>query len=214
MGSLTWYPDSPFTLGHWQADVAQRLEEHHLVAFSDSPRRRAHFAVSLSQFLQGLRDTEVVVLYGQCITGLDALCYQLERAIPGPGLDRRIDGPRGVTALLRSRQVFYGRPPSKFRYYVWHDADTLLARDETLFAQVVDAIAGVAAEAEYVSDDLLMIHRAVFVGSSALARYAGRPDGQFRCWLPDPAGSEPFWQIVTGLERPPVQCCRIETLMR
>src|ERR1051325_4722948 len=94
----------------WQADVTQLLDEHHMVAWSDLPQRRTQFAVSLGQFLGSQRDTEVCVFYGRYITDLDSFCYQLERAIPGPTLVRRIDGPGGVVALLRARASFRGRP--------------------------------------------------------------------------------------------------------
>mgnify|MGYP006898475521 CR=1 FL=1 len=212
MSALTRQSDSPFAAANWQPDVVQLLDEHHLVATSATPRRRMHFAVSLGQFLQGLRDAEVCTLYGRFITDLDSYCYQLERAIPGPLVERRIDGPRGVTALLRCREVFRGRPASKFRFYIWHDADVLMQADEGLFGQIVDAMAGVAAEAEYVSDDLLLIHRTVFVGGAVLSRYAEREDGQFKIWLPDPENDEPFWQLVTGIESPPVMQYSIENL--
>lgn len=212
MSALTRQSDSPFAAANWQPEVVQLLDEHHLVATSAVPRRRMHFAVSLGQFLQGLRDAEVCTLYGRFITDLDSYCYQLERAVAGPPIERRIDGPRGVTALLRCREVFRGRPASKFRFYVWHDADVLMQADEGLFGRIVDAMAGVAAEAEYVSDDLLLIHRTVFVGGPVLDRYAQRDDGQFRVWLPDAENDEPFWQLVTGIERPPVMTYSIESL--
>jgi hypothetical protein len=212
MSALIRQPESPFVVPHWQPAVVQLLEESHLVAISASARRRMHFAVSLSQFVQGLRDAEVCTLYGQFITDLESFCHQLERAIPGPLLDRRIDGPRGVTALLRSREVFRGRPASKFRFYVWHDADVLLRHDEHLFGRLADALAGVAAEAEYVSDDLLLIHRAVYVGGPLLAEYAESPAGQLQVWYPDTPGDEPFWQLVTGIERPPVTAYQIDGL--
>jgi hypothetical protein len=212
MSALTRQPESPFVAADWQPEVVQLLDEHHLVATSAAARRRMHFAVSLGQFLQGLRDAEVCTLYGRFITDLDSYCYQLERAVAGPAIERRIDGPRGVTALLRSREVFRGRPASKFRFYVWHDADVLLQADEPLFGRLVDAMAGVAAEAEYVSDDLLLIHRTVFVGGPLLDRYAERDDGQLKVWLPDPENDEPFWQLVTGIEQPPVMTYSIDTL--
>lgn len=211
MSALTRQPDSPFAVANWQPEVVQLLDEHHLIAISEIPRHRTHFAVSLGQFLQGLRDAEVCALYGRFITDLDSFCYQLERAIPGPLLDRRIDGTRGVTALLRSREVFRGRAPSKFRFYIWHDADVLLRQDEQLFGRLVDALAGVAAEAEYVSDDLLMIHRGVFVGGPSLSDYAGRSEGQFQAWHCDELG-DPFWQLVTGIEKPPVMRYQIDLL--
>ena len=211
MSALTRQPDTPFAVANWQPDVVQLLDEHHLIAISENPRNRTHFAVSLDQFLQGLRDAEVCTLYGRFITDLDAFCYQLERAIPGPTLERRIDGRRGVTALLRSREVFRGRAASKFRFYIWHDADVLLRADESLFGRLVDALAGVAAEAEYVSDDLLMIHRAVYVGGPLLATYADKKGGQFQTWHCD-NGGEPFWQLVTGIDRPPVMRYQIDVL--
>ncbi len=195
----------------WQADVTQLLDEHHLVAWSEIPQRRTQFAVSLGQFLGSQRDTEVCVFYGKHITDLDSFCYQLERAIPGPSLDRKIDGPAGVVSLLRARASFRGRPESKYRFYIWHDADVLLRANHVLFGQLVDALAGVAAEAEYVSDDLLLLHRAVFVGGSILDIYGEDPRGQFISWRADDLG-EPFWKVVTGIEAPPFLRYRIDML--
>jgi len=212
MSALTRQVESPFVVPNWQPDVVQLLDESHMVALSESPRRRMHFAVSLNQFLQGLKDAEVCTLYGRYINDLDDFCHQLERAIPGPFLDRRVDGPRGVTALLRERETFRGRPASKFRFYVWHDADVLLRQDPALFGRLVDAIAGVGAEAEFVSDDLLMIHRAVFLGGPLLGEYAQNPDGQFCSWYVEEPGEEPFWEIVTGIAAPSVTRYQIDSL--
>lgn len=214
MSALTRQSDSPFGIANWQPDVVQLLDESHLVATSGNPRLRMHFAVSLGQFLQGLRDAEVCTLYGRFITDLDSYCYQLERAIAGPQIERRVDGPRGVTALLRSRETFRGRPASKFRFYIWHDADLLLSQDEALFGRLADAMMGVAAEAEYASDDLLLIHRTVFVGGPTLDCYAQKDEGQLQVWAPDAPGVEPFWEIVTGVAAPPVTKYRVDELGR
>lgn len=211
MSALTRQQYWPLGSPNWHAAVTQLLDEHHLVAWSELPRLRMHFAVSLGQFLQGLRDVEVFPLYGRFITDLDTFCYQLERSLAGPMLERRIDGPRGVTALLRSREVFRGRTPSKFRFYIWHDADVLLDRDSALFGLLVDAITGVAAEAEYASDDLLLIHRGVFIGGPSLDEYADDPAGQFQSWASDGFG-EPFWRVVTGIEHPSVLRYHIDLL--
>lgn len=211
MSALTRQQHWPLGSANWQAAVTQLLDEHHLVAWSELPHLRMHFAVSLGQFLQGLRDVEVFPLYGRFITDLDTFCYQLERSLAGPVLERRIDGPRGVTALLRSREVFRGRTPSKFRFYIWHDADVLLGRDSALFGLLTDAISGVAAEAEYASDDLLLIHRGVFIGGPALDEYADDPAGQFQAWANDGFG-EPFWRVVTGVEHPSVLRYHIDLL--
>ncbi len=213
MSALSRQPESPLLVADWQPDVTQLLDEHHLVATSEFPARRLQFATSLGQFLGMQRDTEVCSFYGRFITDLDSFCYQLERAVPGPLLDRRIDGPGGVAALLRNRMVVRGKPATKFRYYVWHDADLLLRNEPLVFAKLVDAIAGVAAEAEYVSDDLLLIHRAVFVGGPLLAEVAKDERGPFGSWLSDEFG-EPFWRVVTGLENPPFMTYSVDALAK
>lgn len=161
----------------------------------------------MSQFLGAQRDAEVCPFYGRYISDLDSFCHQLERTIAGPTLTRRIDGIDGVASLLRYRTSVPGRRASKFRYYVWHDADQLLKADRSLFGRLVDAMAGVAAESEYVSDDLLLIHRTVFVGGRALMDYFEDEDGQFKSWWKDEFG-EPFWQVVTGIDAP--RCTTIE----
>jgi len=213
MSALSRQPEIVLLAQDWQADVTQLLDEHHLVAWSDVPQRRTQFAVSLGQFLGSQRDTEVCVFYGKYITDLDSFCYQLERAVPGPALDRRIDGPGGVVSLMRARATVRGRPETKFRFYIWHDADVLLRQNHVLFGQIVDAMAGVAAESEYVSDDLLLLHRSVFVGGSVLDVYAEDIRGQFRRWAEDGQG-EPFWKVVTGIETPPFLRYAIDLLGR
>jgi hypothetical protein len=213
MSALSRHIETPLLVADWQADVCQLLDEHHLVAWSGVPARRTQFAVGLGQFLGMQRDAEVCVFYGQYISDLDSFCSQLERSVPGPALERRVHGPRGAISLLRSRPGLPGRVAPKYRYYVWHDADHLLRKDHRLFGEIVDAMAGVAAEAEYVSDDTLLIHRAVFVGGSMLDIYHEDARGQFRRWLPDPTG-EPFWQLVTGVRKPPFTKYRIDDLVR
>jgi hypothetical protein len=91
--------------------------------------------------------------------------------------------------------------------------DVLLESDRSLFGAVADAIAGVAAESEYASDDLLLLTRAVYVGGPVLAGYAADGSGQLRSWLSDGA-AEPFWRVVTGIDRPPVLSAPIGLLLR
>lgn len=201
----------PLLVADWQADVTALLDEHHLAAWSDLPQRRTQFAVSLGQFLGSQRDTEVCVFYGKFITDLESFCYQLERAVPGPSLERAIEGETGIVSLLRARASIKGRPETKYRFYIWHDADVLLRHNKALFGQIVDAMAGVAAEAEYVSDDLLLIHRSVLVGSSLLDIYSEDENAQFNAWLRDGSG-EPYWQMVTGLARPSFMRYKIDAL--
>lgn len=213
MSALSRHSERPLFLRNWQPDVAQMLDEHHLIATSGVARRRLHFAASLAQFLDSLRDTEVCVFYGQFIRDLDSFCHQLERAIPGEPLERRVSGPRSVTAHLRTRQTYPGRPPSRYRYYIWHDADELVRSDRALFGRLVDALAGVAAEAEYVDDDALLIHRSVFIGGPPLEGYAADEGGQFHVWLDDGHGNgEAFWKVVTGIEIPPMRRLLIDSL--
>lgn len=211
MGALTRHSGSPFTAPDWQAEVTSLLDEHHVVAWSANLRGRLHFASSLSQFLGSLRDAEVFTFYGRFITDLESFCSQAEQAIVGPTLERRIDGPGGLAALLRSRQTFRDRVASRYRYYIWHDADVLLRHDRRLFGKLVETIFGVAAEEEYAADDLLLVQRAILVGGPALDLYADDPLGQFHSWFRD-EHPEAFWQVATGLERPPVLRYQIDLL--
>lgn len=202
MTALARQPGSSLAI-EWQPDAIRLLDEHHLIAVSDSPVRRGAFTASLARWLSGLRDAEVCTLRGRAITDLASFCTQLERSLSEPEgqpIDRRIDGARGITTLLRTRTAGNGR--TKFRFYIWQDADVLLQEDPVLFGRLVDALAGIAAEAEHADDDLLLIHRAIFIGSEALACYADDPDGQFQAWARDGRYEEPLWQAITGIERP------------
>lgn len=213
MSALSRHPESPFIVTDWQADVTQIMDESHLVAWSNGPRERMQFGVSLGQFLESQRDTEVCNFYGQYITDIESFCHQLERAIPGPRLDRRVDGPSGISALLRTRHTFRGRPATKYRYYIWHDADSLVRANRRLFGRLLDALAGIAAEAEYVSDDMLLLHRTVLVGGRDLRLYAEDPVSQCNLWYDDGQG-EPFWQVVTDIQNPAFSLFRIDQLLR
>lgn len=191
----------PFPAYAWQPDALALLDEQHVAAFSGSERRRNAFTASLQQFIGSQRDTDCCVLYGQFIHDLDTFCHQLERILPGPRLARRIDGPDGITDLLRSRQTFLGRPATRSRYFVWTDADAMIARDPVTFSHVLEAFAGVAAEQEYVSDDMLLIQRLLLVGGPRLKLISDDPRGPMHQWLS--GGDRPFWKLVTGLEHPP-----------
>jgi hypothetical protein len=213
MSALTRQTESPFRALDWEPDVTQMLDEHHLVAWSGVARRRVHFAACLSHFLALQPDVEICPLYGRYITDLDSFCHQLERVLPGVPIKRQIDGPDGLVALLRSRHTLRFRAASRYRYYVWNDADVLLKADHKLFGRLVDALAGVAAEAEFASDELLLVQRAAFVGGPMLDLYAENKKGQFRSWYDDGLG-EPFWRMVTGLETPPVLRYQIDLLTK
>lgn len=197
----------------WQAELTRLLDEHHLAAWSSQPGERASFAAGLASFLAGLADAQVVPIYGRSAADLESLCYQIERSIPGDGpMRRRIDGPSGLVSRLRKQPEIPGRPPLRHRFIVWHDPDEMIVRDAALFGRVADAIAGVAAEAEYASDDLLLITRAVYIGGSPLREYADDQSSQFNRWLSD-STEEPFWRAVTGIEQPPVLAGQISALL-
>ncbi len=198
-------------LATWQPEVTRLLDESHVAASSPFGWQRSTFGMALGDFLRRLRDAEVCTLYGRYITDLPSFCTQLERQLPGPALEPRIDGRRGITQLLRSRDPIRGQRPPRFRFFIWHDADVLLRSDARLFGRLVDALTGVAAEAEYASDDMLLLQRTVFLGGPILDSYAGYEDGQFRSWYDDDMG-EPFWRVATGVERPPVCTLSIDRL--
>jgi|TARA_R110000782_G_scaffold175732_1_gene266848 hypothetical protein len=195
----------------WQPQVCQKLESHHLVAWSRDVRSRTRFAASLQSYLQTQPSTEVCVLHGRGVLDLDSFCGQLERQIVVDDLARTIDGPRGVVAALRSRSAIPGRPTPRQRVLVWHDADVLERSRPRLFSQIVEAIAGVSAEQEFAGEPGVFVQRAVFLGSERLRDAAGRVGSCFRAWGDE--GGVAFWSLVTGLESPPVSVCSIDSLM-
>jgi hypothetical protein len=198
----------------WEAEVVRLLDERHLAAWSSDPDEQVVFSGRLGAFLQGLDGAEVVRVFGSAVVDLEGLCHQLECSIPGEArLRRRVSGPLGLASRLRSRAAFPGRASIRSRYIVWHDVDVLLSSDRGLFGEVLDTIAGVAAESEYASDDLLLLTRAVYIGGPRLAGYAADDTGQLRRWLAQ-GPAEPFWRVVSGLERPPVLGTSIGRLLR
>ena len=211
MSAIPRQTEPPVLTEVWQPEVLQILDEEHLVAWSSSPEQRVRFASALTNFIDGLHDAEVFVLHGRFMLDIDSFCHQLERLIPGERLERRIDGPHGIVSMLRGRPVFPGRPASRYRFFIWHDADAMLNENPRLFGRLVDAMLGVAAESEFVDDDLLLLQRAVFVGGPSLERYAREPGSQFRSWFDD-GHAEPFWRTVTGQRAPLARPLRIESL--
>lgn len=187
----------------WQPEAAAMLDQQHLAAWSADELARHSFAAGLGRFLSSQPFSQVVPIFGQTVTDLESFCEQLERSIPGPPLRRSIDGSGGVASLLRSREVGPGMAAPRCRYYIWHDCDAMIQADPELFGRLAEAIIGIAAEDEFVSDDLLMIHRAVFLGGSLLAVYHEDESAQLRSWSPEPLG-EPFWKTISGVESPEV----------
>jgi hypothetical protein len=209
---------STFAGPAWVTDAAQLLEERHLVAWSGSAQARAQFVRELSSYLSSLSDTETVVVEGARIASADHLADQLgadgfedlarSTLFAGPGLGEE----QGVVDALRRRRLGGAGRPFKRRFILWNDANATLARSAALFGRLVDAVIGVAAEDEYASEEVLLIQRAIFIGSAALDVYAEDPRGQFRSWLAD--GESPaLWHVVTGLAKPAVVSRPIERMV-
>jgi hypothetical protein len=196
----------------WQLQVLQLLEEHHLCAWSIDRARRRKFVNDLAWHLRALHETQVCVLDGARIIDLPSFCSILEKSLGFGRIERSIDSPLGVVGTLRRRPTPKNSDPIKNRYYIWSDADVLLRRDPALFGRLVDALEGVAAEDEYVSEDLLLLQRAVFVGGPSLDVYADDPRGQFRQWWSD-RGEPPLWRVLTGVPAPKLLSRDIAKLM-
>lgn len=198
----------------WSDATIGLLDEHHVAAWSRGIKLREEFALQVGRAMRRMADTETVVIAGAVVRDLPSFCRQLQRGLAEAGVElpvrRSVDGAGGVVDALRERGP--SAPAAKRRYYIWHDADVLLRHDAALFGRLVDALAGVAAEAEYASEDLLLIHRALFVGGPSLDLYGENEQGQFRSWLRDPQasplprrGAGPAWGTVSGLGRPQVK---------
>jgi hypothetical protein len=206
-------PLPPNALPPWHVEVAQLLEEHHMVAWAHLPADRARFGLELADALTQFDDTQVCQLHGAHISDIFSFCNQLERAMGDDRIRRSIDARGGVVDALRRRpQPIRGRAIRR-RFYLWHDADVMLRADHKLFGRLVDAIAGVAAEAEYASEDMLLLHRAIFIGAPSLDVYAEDPRGQFSSWLSEES-EVPLWRVVSGLDVPPFIRYRIEPVLR
>lgn len=207
----------------WVERAVELLDERHLVAWSRNAGHRERFALEMARHVQSTPDVQTVVIAGAVATSLDGFCRQLERALPssatGDGgvarIRRTVHGEGGVVSRLRDRSA---NPlvHTKRRYYLWRDADAMLRTNPKLFSELADAMMGVAAEAEYASEDLLLIHRVVFVGGVSLEAYGHEQRGQLRAWLgeapgvgPGSAGAAPLWAVLTGLAKPPVAMYQI-----
>jgi hypothetical protein len=197
----------------WQPEVLARLNDRHLVAWGDDIGVRTRFAASFQQYLSSMPDTQVCVIHGRAIQSLEDLCDQLERLIPVDKLSRSIDGPWGVSSILRQRCTGPGRRSERMRVFVWHDADLLVRRDRALFQDISEVMAGVSAEMEYADDGAVLVQRCVYVGSGAIEREARRVDSRLNSWGDSMSGEIPFWELVSGQATPRTTLCAIDRLL-
>lgn len=182
--------------GDWYAQAEAMLDEHHIVATSDDESTRIQFGSYLAIQAEQMVNVEVCPIYGRYVTDIEALTYMMSRAFPvRDAVEPSVDG---VIECAR-----HARSATRRRYIVWHDAEVLAEADSDLFWQVADALMGVAAEQEYASEDLLVITRCLFISTPELAEHPA-----FGQWWKD-GGSEPFWQVISGLDRPPAQRVKI-----
>lgn len=197
----------------WQPEVLARLEDRHLVAWGDDVNVRTRFAACFQQYLSTMADTQVCVLHGRAISSINDLCEQLERLIPVERLSRSVDGPHGISSLLRQRSGVPGRRRERMRVFVWHDADLLARRDRALFQDMVEVMAGVSAEMEYADDGAVLVQRCVYVGSGEIEREARRVDSRLNSWGTGTGGEMPFWELVSGQASPRTTLCAIDRLL-
>lgn len=201
--SLRGVPTQP-----WQVEVGKHLEEHHLCASSDQPRRRERFVIDLGTCLSKFQDTDVCTLDGSRVHNVDELCREMERALGVGPIGRSVDGEDGLVGALRRRPPADSARAIKRRYIIFSEAHVLLREDPRLFGRAADAIMGVAAEHEFFSDDVLLIQRGIFVGRAAIDVYAEDPRGQFLSWFSE-GREQPLWKVVSGQKAPHVARWRI-----
>ena len=186
----------------WPADVAQLLDEHHLVVIGDSAARRAALAQSLRLHLDELEGSRAVVLNGTHCRGLDDFCLLLENSLSGPA---RI--PRSIPGLVEFLRN--GTVSAHHFYLLWQDADVLLETDVELFGRIANVLLAVATEHEQLNPDVLTLQRTVFLGSDKLGAYAELETGQFQAWLEESQAPD-LWEIEACVPRPPVLTYRLE----
>jgi len=195
----------------WEPEVLSKLDTHHIVGWSPNSATRTRFGARMKQFLDAQPGSEVLVLHGRGIHGLEDFCSQLERLIPTEQLARSVDGASGIASILRHVGGALGAPLRQ-RFFLWHDADVLMRQDPRLFDQLVEVIAGVSAELEFGRESGLL-QRCMYLGGRSLAEYARDPKSRFHRWEEDGPGV-PFWSLVSGEDQPSTALCSIDTLMR
>src|SRR5438128_1250710 len=126
----------------WPAGIIQLLDDHHLVVISSSAKARRQFGNTLARELAALSDTEVISIDGSAATDLPSFCMQLERKLTGN--ETMSPWWRDVHSVIKILREASNAP--KRRYFVWHEAQTMLEADVELFCRLVNAFFGVAAE--------------------------------------------------------------------
>ncbi|MHC4946736.1 MAG: hypothetical protein ACYTG1_00530 [Planctomycetota bacterium] len=184
--------------------IVPLLDDHHLAVLADDPWTRAAFESELAASLATLTDTEVVRIDGGRAADLAGF---LDELAGGLGTDRATAGPEGVAAVAGLLRRAAEGP--KRRYLVWSDADVMLEADVALFGRLANLLFAVAAEAEHLSPDVLVLQRVIFTGGAKLGAFAEFTGGPFCRWLDDadpPAGPA----VAACVDRPAVLAYRLE----
>jgi hypothetical protein len=180
--------------------IVRGLDDSHLVVWGHEAKQQQHASDLARELLSSVPEAQVVEFDGASMTDLRTARAQIDRALPDPdgrALGPSFDGPTGVWARLREMPPAMSGHHVKRRYYLWHDADTLLTTNPSTFSVIVETLAGVAAEAEFVSDDLLLIHRVLLIGGPELAACWHDVMGPLRAWR---TGSP--WSVMTKTDAP------------
>lgn len=194
------YPDAPSAPAD-PAELTQLLDDHHLVLIGDDPAEREGVARGLKRHLETVPDSQAGHLRSGADTTLEAFCTHLEVWAPEAQPPART--PVGIGQFVRDQLS-----EVKHEYLIWEDAEELLEADVDLFSRVVNALLIVAAEREFVSPELLVLQRVVFVGGHKLGAYAEEGAGQFRVWHPK-AEFKPSPELQASLDRPRVLTYRL-----
>ena len=182
------------------AQTTQLLDEHHLVMVADESGAAWRFTAQVGERLAAIAGASVVTIDGRRVESVETFCDEL-----AAGLGVRCHGRRFDTAveLLRS-------PPGapRHQFFLWRDAERLVAADPDLFGRLANAMLAVAAEKEHVSPERLVLQRSVFVGGARLEAYAGEDESRLRTWLVED-GATPFWEVISSVPHPPVLTFRL-----
>jgi len=207
-------PVATFDSTVWPESIVQVLDENHLVVISDHADARRRFALTLTQQLDLMEQTQVISIDGRKCVDLPSFCRELETKLTIPSAARNSwwCDLHSVIAVLRSSS-----PGRRRRYLVWNDADTMLNADAVMFRRLVNALFAVAAETEYVSLDPVVLQRVVMLGGLKMGEYAEDDRSQFNRWLleeTDGTNDDPkesaFWEVQNVIERPPVLVYRLD----
>lgn len=198
----------------WPEGIIQLLDDHHLVVLSEQSESRRRFGAMLERQLSVLGETEVVEIEGREAVDLPSFCRQLESRLPvaKDDLNRWWRDMASVIRVLRhAGGGGFRESAPKRRYFLWHEADTMLEADVALFCRIVNALFGVAAESEHTSLDPVVVQRVIFLGGDKLGAYAEDVNGQFCSWMNAAEGEDsPFWEIMSVVDRPRVITYRID----